>query len=78
MDTGTWKDDGLCAQVDPEVWFPDKGESTRPAKRICARCPVRVPCLDYALDHGIRHGVWGGLSYPERRHLTREQEREAA
>jgi WhiB family redox-sensing transcriptional regulator len=63
--------EALCAQADPEAWFPDKGESTRLAKAICAGCPVRVPCLAYALDHNERFGVWGGLSERERRELPR-------
>jgi WhiB family transcriptional regulator, redox-sensing transcriptional regulator len=64
-----WRELALCAQADPEAWFPDKGESSKPAKRVCASCPVRVPCLDYALSRGERFGVWGGLSERERRDL---------
>jgi WhiB family redox-sensing transcriptional regulator len=59
----------LCAQTDPEAFFPDKGESTRPAKKVCAACPVRPPCLDWALATREPHGVWGGLSERERRGL---------
>ncbi|MDQ3885564.1 MAG: WhiB family transcriptional regulator [Actinomycetota bacterium] len=36
-----WVADALCAEVDPELWYPDKGGSTWPARRICQRCPVR-------------------------------------
>jgi WhiB family redox-sensing transcriptional regulator len=67
-----WRDLALCAQTDPEAFFPDKGESPRPAKRVCARCEVRAECLQYALDHGERFGIWGGLSERERRALTRQ------
>lgn len=69
---GGWQDLALCAEVDPELFFPDKGESSRPAKRVCAGCEVRAECLQYALDHGERFGVWGGLSERERRELGRQ------
>jgi hypothetical protein len=69
---GDWRDLALCAEVDPDLFFPDKGESSRPAKRVCAGCEVRPECLQYALDHGERFGVWGGLSERERRELARQ------
>ena len=69
---GDWRDLALCAEVDPELFFPDKGESSRPAKRMCAGCEVRAECLQDALDHGERFGVWGGLSERERRELARQ------
>ncbi|MBF6333549.1 WhiB family transcriptional regulator [Nocardia transvalensis] len=65
-----WQEFAVCAQTDPELFFPDKNDSTRPAKRICAVCPVEDRCLQYALEHGIRFGVWGGKSAHERRRLT--------
>lgn len=68
-----WVADGLCAETDPEAFFPDKGEPTADAKRICQRCPVRVECLQFALDHQERYGVWGGLSERDRRKLTRQE-----
>ena len=68
-DGGVWQDGALCAQTDPESFFPDKGESPRPAKTVCRACGVRPECLDYALHHGERFGVWGGLSERERRRL---------
>ena len=66
-----WKQNALCAQTDPEAFFPEKGGSTREAKRICNRCSVRQKCLDDALDRDERFGIWGGLSERERRKLTR-------
>ena len=66
----SWKDDALCAQVDPAEFFPDKGNSVFTAKRICTACTVREDCLDYALDNNELHGVWGGMSVRERRRLT--------
>ena len=66
-----WQDQALCAQVDPEIMYPEKGVSARPAKRICASCPVKAECLSYALDHDERFGVWGGTTEHERRLLRR-------
>ena len=66
-----WQERALCAQTDPEAFFPEKGGSTREAKRICVGCEVRPECLEYALDHDERFGIWGGLSERERRRLKR-------
>jgi len=70
---GDWRDRALCAEVDPEIFFPDKGESAAPAKRVCMACEVRPECLDYALKRREAHGIWGGLSERERRELAREK-----
>ena len=66
-----WQDRALCAQTDPEAFFPEKGGSTREAKRICQGCDVRSECLEYALAHDERFGIWGGLSERERRKLKK-------
>lgn len=66
-----WQTDALCAQTDPEAFFPEKGGSTRDAKRICTSCDVRGECLEYALQNDERFGIWGGLSERERRKLKR-------
>lgn len=67
-----WKDGGLCAQADPEAFFPEKGGSTRAAKAVCRGCEVRHECLWTALESRERFGIWGGLSERERRHLLRQ------
>ena len=67
----SWQERSLCAQTDPEAFFPEKGGSTREAKRVCTTCEVRVECLEYALDHDERFGIWGGLSERERRRLKK-------
>ena len=69
-----WQREALCAQVDPDLWFPEKGGSAAEPKRTCLACSVRTECLDYALANGERHGVWGGKSERERRRLLREAE----
>lgn len=66
-----WRDKALCAQTDPEAFFPDRGGSVREAKRVCRACEVRAECLEYALEHDERFGVWGGMSERERRRLKR-------
>jgi len=66
-----WMADGLCAQVDPELFYPECGESNREAKRVCAGCEVRAECLAYALAHRERFGVWGGTTERERRRMHR-------
>lgn len=66
-----WQSDALCAQTDPEAFFPEKGGSTRDAKKICTSCEVRAQCLEYALLNDERFGIWGGLSERERRKLRR-------
>ena len=74
LDNGTeeqWQERALCAQTDPEAFFPEKGGSTREAKRICMGCEVRDECLEYALANDERFGIWGGLSERERRRLKR-------
>ena len=66
-----WQERGLCAQTDPEAFFPEKGGSTREAKKVCLTCDVRQDCLEYALANDERFGIWGGLSERERRKLTK-------
>lgn len=66
-----WTEQALCAQTDPDAFFPEKGGSVREAKRICARCPVQVECLASAIKNGERFGIFGGLTERERRRLLR-------
>ena len=70
-DDPLWQENALCAQTDPEAFFPEKGGSTREAKRICLGCEVKDACLEYALANDERFGIWGGLSERERRRLKR-------
>lgn len=68
-----WQERALCAQTDPEAFFPEKGGSTREAKAVCAVCEVRDECLEYALQHDERFGIWGGMSERERRRLKHQR-----
>jgi WhiB family transcriptional regulator, redox-sensing transcriptional regulator len=77
---GRWAEHSLCGQA---AWFPDKGRQALIAKRICAACPVRGPCLDYALSGadtwgGITSGIWGGSTPRERAQLRRSRKAAAA
>ena len=71
QDDPGWQERGLCAQTDPEAFFPEKGGSTREAKKVCLTCDVRQECLEYALANDERFGIWGGLSERERRKLKK-------
>ena len=73
-----WRQDALCAQIDTDMFFPGKGESTADAKRTCMACPVRTQCLTEALANGERYGVWGGKSERERRRLQQDARKAAA
>ncbi len=67
-----WQTQALCAQTDPEAFFPEKGGSTRDAKKVCGSCAVRAECLEYALKNDERFGIWGGMSERERRRLRKQ------
>jgi len=70
-----WQDKALCAEVDPEIFYPEKGGSTLAPKAVCRRCEVRAECLEYALEHedAGRFGIWGGMSERERRRLKSQR-----
>lgn len=68
-----WRDLAECKGMDPDFFFPDRGESLRDVKAVCAGCPVRRECLDYALDNNEKVGVWGGLSERARRQIRRDR-----
>ena len=70
-DEQSWQERALCAETDPEAFFPEKGGSTREAKKICTGCEVKRECLEFALSNDERFGIWGGLSERERRRLRR-------
>jgi WhiB family redox-sensing transcriptional regulator len=64
---------GSCRGMDPDIFFPDRGESLAPAKAICDGCIVKDECLDYAVENVERFGVWGGASERERRRIRRQR-----
>lgn len=66
--TVDWRVSAACANVDPELFFPDAGGrgSVRKARIICQGCPVAKQCLEFALESNIRFGIFGGLTPSER------------
>ena len=72
LDTG-WKDLSNCLGVDPDLFFPERGASTREAKEVGRGCEVRIDCLEYALQNGEKFGIWGGMSERERRRIRRQR-----
>ncbi|MCL4433358.1 MAG: WhiB family transcriptional regulator [Actinobacteria bacterium] len=69
----SWKLRANCAGVDPDLFFPERGASTREAKAVCRGCIVREDCLEYAICHSEKFGIWGGLSERERRRIRRSR-----
>jgi len=69
----SWRSDAACTGVDPDVFFPagEDAALAEKAKEICAVCPVREACLQYALSTNQTEGVWGGLSSADRRRMRR-------
>lgn len=68
---------GRCANVPPATFFPSDGSGVEAARKICADCPVKQACLEYALVQRIDHGVWGGCSERERRRILKRRRAEA-
>jgi WhiB family redox-sensing transcriptional regulator len=68
-----WMIRGNCRHEAPATMFPSDGEGVRSAMQVCAGCPVRVECLEYALANDIEHGVWGGASNRQRRRINRQR-----
>jgi WhiB family transcriptional regulator, redox-sensing transcriptional regulator len=69
----TWQRQANCMGVDPDLFFPERGASTREAKEVCRGCVVREDCLEYALSNSEKFGIWGGLSERERRKIRRRR-----
>lgn len=74
-----WRRQAACRTEDPDLSFPAQGDMTTvaEAKAVCARCPVRRPCLDFAIASNERSGIWGGLSRKDRNRI-RNRRRDAA
>ncbi len=69
----SWKSKGECVGVDQDIFFPERGASTRLAKAVCRRCNVQEECLEYAVNNGEKFGIWGGLSERERRAIRKKR-----
>ena len=77
----SWRQQGICSQTDPDIWFPGAGQTTqaRLAIELCLQCPVRIECLEAALtSEDEERGICGGTTMKERKEmretLARRQE----
>jgi WhiB family redox-sensing transcriptional regulator len=71
-----WQTHARCAEVDPEIFFPERGGSSKAARAVCCDCQVKLECLEYALNNKEQFGIWGGTSERERRRLRKVRARE--
>lgn len=68
-----WQDLANCRGANPDLFFPERGASTRTAKSICRECSVQAECLEFAIVSSEKFGIWGGLSERDRRKIRRER-----
>jgi len=73
----TWRNDAICRDTDPDLFFPigTTGQALLQidrAKQVCDECPVKVKCLEFALETNQDSGIWGGTSEEERRDIRRQ------
>ena len=73
-----WKLKAACMGMDPELFFPERGQSTSQARKTCRSCPVQKECRNYAIVHHERFGIWGGLTARELRPLQRAHNQQRA
>lgn len=71
MEDADWIDEAVCLGVNPNLFYPERGESTREAKQVCASCPVQRECLEYAVQNVEKFGIWGMMSERERRKVRK-------
>jgi WhiB family redox-sensing transcriptional regulator len=72
-----WMERAACRGLSTDLFFPERGADASAAKAVCAACPVRDDCYEYAFESGERHGIWGGTSERERRRIRRQRRIEA-
>jgi WhiB family redox-sensing transcriptional regulator len=80
--TANWRAAGACLHADPEIFFPISTAGpalaqVAQAKAVCARCPVRRQCLEFARAHEPVFGIWGGTTLEERQRIRRRERRAA-
>jgi WhiB family redox-sensing transcriptional regulator len=73
----SWREEAACKGLDTNMFFPASDADAGPAKAVCATCPVRDLCLEWAIASHQEDGVWGGMTDTERRRLRRRR-RDAA
>jgi WhiB family transcriptional regulator, redox-sensing transcriptional regulator len=77
-----WRSSGACRSADPDLFFPiartgPAEKQIARAKMICAGCPVRQECLEFALSHDQTYGIWGGTTVEDRQRDRRRRRRAA-
>jgi WhiB family redox-sensing transcriptional regulator len=80
-DRQDWRRQAVCAEVDPELFFPEKNDThgrASAAKKVCARCPVAIECALDAMARDEKYGTWGGMSERQRRTARRDARKAAA
>ena len=70
-----WHSEAACTGLDVDLFFPNRGEPSEPAKAVCAGCAAREPCLDFALTSTEKFGIWGGESERSRRGIRKRRRR---
>ncbi|MBV8560432.1 MAG: WhiB family transcriptional regulator [Acidimicrobiia bacterium] len=73
----SWRRKGACRGLDPAIFYPASEEDAEESKAVCATCPVREPCLEWALANREHDGVWGGATERERRRMIRQRRKSA-
>ena len=76
-DPNEWRLDAACRDLDTAIFFPETDEAVDAAKAVCATCPVRQACLEFALITRQDDGVWGGLDENERKRVRRRRQEAA-
>ena len=71
-----WHSKALCLEMDGDIFFPERGGSAEAARKICAKCDVKEPCLESQLalssseDGG---GIWAGTTVKERQKMRKKR-----
>ena len=80
-----WQDSAACRGEDLMLFFGPDGERQperdireRKAKAVCANCPIRVQCLDWAIATRADYGIWGGVDFERETDVVRRRRREAS
>lgn len=66
-----WASTAACRSLPSEIFFPERGQPTEPAKAVCATCDHVIECHEYAMNFPKAQGIWGGRSERERRRIRR-------
>jgi len=75
--SASWQKVAACRGLSTEIFYPAPEEDADQAKAVCAICPVRETCLEYALAYREREGIWGGCTERERRRILRQRRKSA-